>query len=78
MANENEKRTAGRLDEPGAPNVPQAEGKGAAPGDERTRSASTQEAPEHRPRSMRQDLADGDPAGTPFSEEMGHTPTRET
>jgi hypothetical protein len=68
MANENEKRTA--------PNVPQAEGKGAAPGDEAPRSAQGDERSEHHSRGIRQDLADGDPAGTAFSEEMGHTPTR--
>ena len=33
--------------------------------------------PEHRYRSQRTDLLEGDPAGTAFSEEMGHTPTRE-
>jgi hypothetical protein len=75
MANENEKRSTGRLDEPDAPGVPQAEGKGAAPGDEKERQANSP-TPEHRYRSQRTDLLDGDPAGTAYSEEMGRTPTR--
>lgn len=42
------------------------------------REASNLESnPEHRHRSQRTDLLEGDPAGTAFSEEMGHTPTRE-
>jgi hypothetical protein len=77
MAKKNEKRTTGRRDEPDAPNVPQAEGKGAAPGGEAERRGDTDStAPEHRHRSQRTDLLDGDPAGTAYSEEMGHTPTR--
>jgi hypothetical protein len=75
MANENEKRSAGRLDEPDAPGVPQAQGKGAAPDKEKEQQSGSA-APEHRYRSQRTDLLDGDPAGTAYSEEMGHTPTR--
>ena len=76
MANENQKRSAGQRDEPDAPGVPQAQGKGAAPGEEKKEQQADSAAPEHRYRSQRTDLLDGDPAGTAFSEEMGHTPTR--
>ena len=38
---------------------------------------SREQPSEHRYRSQRTDLLEGDPAGTAYSEEMGHTPTRE-
>ena len=66
MANENEKRSSSK---------PQPEDKSAAPGEEKERQANAG-TPEHRYRSQRTDLLEGDPAGTAFSEEMGHTPTR--
>jgi len=44
---------------------------------EPSREQPSEPPSEHRYRSQRTDLLEGDPAGTAFSEEMGHTPTRE-
>ncbi len=61
-----------RSDERAKPQAPETSQRDAASSESRE-----QPPPEHRYRSQRTDLLDGDPAGTAYSEEMGHTPTRE-
>ena len=70
------KRSAGQGEhEEQPPRAPETQQREA--GASESREQSSQPPAEHRYRSQRTDLLEGDPAGTAFSEEMGHTPTRE-
>jgi hypothetical protein len=80
MASEHDRRdaSAGRdvnVDVNDTPGVPQAQGKGAAPGEDRPeeRHASL---PEHRRMGVRRDLGEGDQEASDYADSMSHEPSR--
>ena len=70
MTGKSKKRSDERTQQQ-APETPQRDASSES------KEQSSERPSEHRYRSQRTDLLEGDPAGTAYSEEMGHTPTRE-
>ncbi|MBZ4416473.1 hypothetical protein [Myxococcus sp. RHSTA-1-4] len=78
MASEKEKRGASSASEKEeTPGVPQAQGKGAAPGEEAEAARKKEPSlPEHRTMSVRRDLGEGDIDVSRWEDEMSHEPSR--